>query len=183
MRNRRAWPGRLGHDTARPRPRHGVVRPRYRPRHSRPAREACSSAHGLARGSRDTKHCIVAEGRPLCRHMAQKGCDTLLLYGRAHARYDAQGPWHELLHHDTILYRDRGAATRPGTGEIRSRGGPRHDLACGLGVVHAQPGPRVGALCTRLSFDSVHCSESLFVNTVHEHCSRGFKKKKSNKMK
>ena len=43
----------------------------------------------------------------------------------------------------------------------------------------AQAGPRVGALCTRLSFDSGHCFESLFgtlfMNTVHEHCSRSFK--------
>ena len=28
-------------------------------------------AHGLAKGSRDTKHCIVAEGRPLCHDTAQ----------------------------------------------------------------------------------------------------------------
>ena len=27
---------------------------------------AAAHAHDLARGSRDTKHCIVAEGRPLC---------------------------------------------------------------------------------------------------------------------
>ena len=39
-------------------------------------------------------------------------------------------------------------------------------------VVCAQAGPWVGALCTRLSFDSVHCSkslfETLFMSTVHE---------------
>ena len=48
------------------------------------------------------------------------------------------------------------------------------------GTVCTQAGPRVGALCTRLNFDSMHCSESLFgtlfMNTVHEPCSRGFKK-------
>ena len=35
-----------------------------------------------------------------------------------------------------------------------------------------QVGPRVGALCTRFSFDLMHCSESLFgtlfMSTVHE---------------
>ena len=35
-------------------------------------------------------------------------------------------------------------------------------------------------LCSQPSFDSVHCSESLFrtlfMDTVHEHCSRGFQK-------
>ena len=44
-----------------------------------------------------------------------------------------------------------------------------------------QARPRLGALCTRLSFDSVLCSESLFgilfMNNVHEHCLRGFQKK------
>ena len=52
---------------------------------------------------------------------------------------------------------------------------PNAHYVRGLGAVRAQPGPRVGALCTRLSFDSVHCSESLFgtmfKNTVHEHYS------------
>ena len=47
------------------RPRHGVVGPLYSLRHGWPALGECGSvhAHGLARGSRDTKHCIVAEGR------------------------------------------------------------------------------------------------------------------------
>ena len=44
----------------------------------------------------------------------------------------------------------------------------------------AQPGPWVCALYTRPSFESVHyfesLFESLFMNTVHEHCSRGFQK-------
>ena len=34
----------------------------------------------------------------------------------------------------------------------------------------------VCTLCTRPNFDSVHCSESLFMNTVH----KVFKKKKNN---
>ena len=58
----------------------------------------------------------------------------------------------------------------------------RHGRACvatrrSARVMCAQAGLRVGALCTRLSFDSVHCSESLFrtlfMNIVNEHCSRG----------
>ena len=45
-------------------------------------------------------------------------------------------------------------------------GAPRHDQ------LSSQPGPWVGALCTQLSFDSVHYSEllfgTLFMNIVHE---------------
>ena len=53
----------------------------------------------------------------------------------------------------------------------------------GLGVVLAQLGFRVCILCTQPSLDSVHCSKSLFMNTVHEHCSRGFQKNKNKKNK
>ena len=42
----------------------------------------------------------------------------------------------------------------------------RHSAVC------SQARPRVGTLCTQLSFDSVHCSESLFwtlfMNTIHK---------------
>ena len=42
--------------------------------------------------------------------------------------------------------------------------------------------PWVCSLCTQPSFDSMHCFESLFgslfLNTVHGHCSRGFQKNK-----
>ena len=59
---------------------------------------------------------------------------------------------------------------------------PRHDRdTAGLGEVRAA-WVRVCTWCTQPSLDSVHHSESLFgtlfMNTVHEHCSRGFKKKK-----
>ena len=68
------------------------------------------------------------------------------------------------------------AATQPGQTCDTARPGLQHS------VVHAQAGLRLGTLCTRLSFDSVHCSESqfgtLFMNTVHERCSRGLKKMK-----
>ena len=55
-----------------------------------------------------------------------------------------------------------------------TRPGLRHCTVC------AHVGPRVGAVCTRLSLDSVHCSEShfgtLLMNTIHDHYSQGFKK-------
>ena len=64
------------------------------------------------------------------------------------------------------------AATRPGVCCNTAKPGLRH------GAVYAYAGPRVGALCTRLYFDSVHFSESLFgtlfMSIVHE----VFKKKK-----
>ena len=63
----------------------------------------------------------------------------------------------------------RGCDTAQGTARDTAGPGLRHGAVC------AQAGPRVGALCTRLGFDSMHCSESLFgklfMNTVHEHCS------------
>ena len=77
-------------------------------------------------------------------------------------------------------------ATRPGVRWDTARPGLRHGVGC------EQAGPRLGALCTRLSFDSMHYFQSLFgtrfMNTVHEHCSRGLKfffkdKLKSNQMK
>ena len=58
-------------------------------------RQACARGmwqrahvHSLARGSRDTKHCIVAEGRPSSRNMAQQGCDTTLRHDNSVLRHD-----------------------------------------------------------------------------------------------
>ena len=84
------------------------------------------------------------------------------------------------------------ATTRPGEGHDTAayacdmaRRGLQHGEAkpatrCSALAVCVQARPRVGALCTRLSFDSVHYSESLFgtmfMNTVLEHSSRGFQK-------
>ena len=49
-------------------------------------------AHGLARGSRDTKHCIVAEGRLLCRYTAQPGLRYgALRHGVGALRHARQG--------------------------------------------------------------------------------------------
>ena len=56
--------------------------------------------HSLAKGSHDTKHCIVAEGRPLCRDTTQ----PRLRYGAA-------------MRHDKAL----GAATRAATLAIGAR--------------------------------------------------------------
>ena len=69
---------------------------------------------------------------------------------------------------DTARVR-RHCRTRPAT---RPDGATTRRPAHGLGAVCAQPGFRVCTLCTRLSFDSEHCSESLFgslfMNTVHK---------------
>ena len=64
---------------------------------------------------------------------------------------------------------------RPRYGPVRTT---TRRCAHGLGAACTQPRLWVCALCTRPSFDSMHCSESLFMNTVHEHCSRGFQKNK-----
>ena len=92
------------------------TRPRYsrdRPRHGRLGYDTTYAA-GLRAGraaertrmallgvSRDTKHCIMAKGRPLCRNTVRQGCDTAprhgsnmlrhgLRYGWACARHGAQ---------------------------------------------------------------------------------------------
>ena len=101
-------------------------------------------------------------------------------------RYGAEGARHGTLRDDTVrdtahntwpatrrastrvdaATRQGAPVTRPGQAYDTARQGLRHGAVC------AQVGPRVGALCTRLSFHSVHYSESLFgtlfKNTVHE---------------
>ena len=67
-----------------------------------------------------------------------------------------------------------GARARSGdtTGRELRHGKARPATRRSARAVCAQAGPRLGALCTRLSFDSGHCSESLFgtlfMSTVHE---------------
>ena len=117
-------------------------------------------------------------------------------------QYGVEGARHGALRDNTV--REMEHSTRPATRRVSARvgattlqGAPatRPGQACDMAgpglqpgqarlatrrsacAVCAQAGPRVGALCTRPNFDSVHSSESLFVNTVHEHCSRGFQKK------
>ena len=55
-----------------------------------------------------------------------------------------------------------------------------HDLGTARAVC-TRPGFWVCVLCTQPSFGIVHCSGhcfgTLFMDTVHEHCSQGFKKK------
>ena len=86
-----------------------------------------------------------------------------------------------------------------GVATSRARHSARHGRACtatlpGQACKKAQCTRSVRAgwakvctWCTRLSFDSMHCSESLFgtlfMNTVHEHCSQGFQKNNNNKIK
>ena len=139
----------------------------------------------------NTIDCIVTGGRLgrwLCR-------DTMLRHGRAYATIPSGGARHGRGGCDTRSNSACGrAATRRAT-QRRARPAtrPRERLRYGRGrpairrlVRHDTAGPkhivragwvRVCALYTRLSFDSVHCSESLFRDTVHEHCSRGFQKK------
>ena len=113
-----------------------------------------------------------------------------------------------LVHHDTAME----ATTRPArltrarsdSATIRPRGlATQPMLGLQYGTLHAttRRSPRaawahrarsrvcwVCTWCTQSSFDSMHCSESLFgtlfMNTVHEQCSQGFKKKnQSNQIK
>ena len=118
-----------------------------------------------------------------------------------------------VVHHDTVLGAATPAEVHATRHVVRARQGlgcdkvgqacdtaghkPRygraqaHDTAPNarsvrdLGAMGAQLGFRVCTLCTQPSFDSMHCSESLFgtlfMRTVHEHCSRGFQKKKKKK--
>ena len=74
------------------------------------------------------------------------------------------------------LRHDReGATTQP---NVRHNTAPSPRPRSSARAVGAQLGFRVCILCTQPSLDSMHCSESLFgtlfMNTVHEHCSRGF---------
>ena len=78
-------------------------------------------------------------------------------------------------------YGARGGRYDRGTTTTRRQCAPRHGPARGMGIVGAQAGFRVCTWCTQPNFDLVYCSESLFetlfMKTVHKHCSRGFEKK------
>ena len=102
-----------------------------------------STRHGLRYG-------VVApcDTTACARDTANAHCDTAC---------DTAG-----YNHDTALMR---ATTRPSAICHTALGAwPRRSAR----ATCAQPGPWVCSLCTRPSFDSVHCSESLFMNTVHE---------------
>ena len=186
------WPG-----TATIQPRHDTASPRAR--HS-PAGAAwvlyrdtgfVSRQGGSARVSWFSPSCVMIQfwyrdrrlawllgvSQDRLRHSAQQRYDTAEhapRYGVGGARYGRKGcdtltpcvqhsaaTWHA-----SALMR---AATRTGIGVTRSRRGQRYFPAR---ATCAQPRPWVGALCTQLSFNSVHCFESLFgtrfMNTVHE---------------
>ena len=77
-------------------------------------------------------------------------------------------------------------ATRPAAGPAIRRCGchdtaPSTRCARGLGAVGAQPGPLGVHLCTQPSFGLSALFQSLFgtlfMNTVHDHCSQNFLKK------
>ena len=105
---------------------------------------------------RDTARDTAVIRRPVPCDTAQERCDT---------GDSARGRG---LGRNTILYRDRGGATtRPACArDTALRHGTQHSQGA-VCVPHAQPGPWVCALCTGPSFDSVHCFESLFMDTVH----------------
>ena len=111
-----------------------------------------------------------------------------LRYGRGHG-HDTVGCVRDTVGEvcDTALQCARGRSDTaggayntvgPGLRHGQARPATRHSAR----TVCTQAEPRVGALCTRLSFDSMHCYESLFgklfMSTVHE----VFKKNK-NKIK
>ena len=117
------------------------------------------TASGRGLGSRYSI-CIVTEGRDIERDKA---------YQRARARNDTTAYAHDTIgraRSDTVRHGHDTAAARLRHDQARP------DTSRSARAVCAQAGPRVGALCTRLSFDSVHCSESLFgtlfMSTVHE---------------
>ena len=90
-----------------------------------------------------------------------------LRYGRGHG-HNTVGCAHDTAGevYDTALQRARGRSDTargayntvgPGLRHSQARPATRHSA-------RTQAEPRVGALCTLLSFDSVHCYESLFGN-------------------
>ena len=119
--------------------------------------------------------CIVTEGRPGCWVYRETGYDKV----RSSAAIRPS-----MRHYTTQEARDTvrraetrrasapvHAATPPGTGATWLGRGPRYGQARATtrrnaSAACAQPGPWVCALCTRPSFDSGHCFESLF-----GHCS------------
>ena len=195
-RNRRTWPGRLDHDMARKRAMtwRSWVATRSRGLAPQSARAQGSAVRARGPGCwgivsryewtyRDRRAawplgCIARQAsiqprtRPrydrLCAQHGRGGCDRT----RSSSHGGRGDTTHDTAHDTTECVLRHGQActtTRPGV---------RYDTA-GLGLRQgavlaqcAQAGPRVGALCTRLSFDSVHCSESLFgtlfMSTVHE---------------
>ena len=82
------------------------------------------------------------------------------------SRHDSMSARQGLRHRQYVL---RHGQARPRHGACAATTRLRERRARGL---FAQPGPWVCALCTRPSFDLVHCYESLFgslfMNTVHE---------------
>ena len=116
-------------------------------------------------------------------------CETGATWQGEVPQYGAEGARHGALRHNTVRDMARSirlAARRVGAATLQGAPATRPGQACDIAGPGLQPGqarlatrhsaravceqagPRVGALCTRPSFDSVHSSESLFMNTVHE---------------
>ena len=112
----------------------------------------------------DTTDCVVTQ----LGWAHNKGVATWPRYGQEALRHDQPVRRHSCRRqHDRTQPATRldGATTRRPVRAATRRCAP------GLGAVCMQPGFRVCTLCTRPSFDSVHCFESLFrslfINTVH----------------
>ena len=122
------------------------------------------------------------------------GCDTAR--GWAAGLYRETGATRRRERHDTARAHGN---TGPRYGRLCLRHGrpqamPRHGVLCArpwrsARGLCAQAEPRCAPSAPDPVLDSVHCFQSLFgtlfMNTVHEHCSRGFQKKKikSNQIK
>ena len=98
------------------------------------------------------KFCIAKGKAALCRHIAR---DTAATLQRALATRSGT----------TMTMAPVRATTRP---NARCDKAMCSRLERSARAACAQPRPWMCALCTQPSFDSVHCSESLFFNTVHE---------------
>ena len=162
----------MGHDTA-------TTRPSMRHNTARSTRNTAGSARARPCWWSVSRYncCIMTIGRP------SQGC--VMIQSLYHDRRETW-PLGSVSRYNR-LYRDR---RRLGCWVVsrdsaRPRHGPTHGVRsawalCARSVRVARV-CWVCTLCTQLSFDSVHCSESLFgtlfMNTVHEHCSRGFLKK------
>ena len=155
---------RGGHNIARPRPRHGVVGPRY----GRARTRHVAQCARLGAGSRYNNCIVVERGATLCRDTVQPGL-----------RYGAQCPTtrrmrmtlelgvsrYKLRHGRPGLRHDRPRATiRPGTGPQHGR-----DTA-GLGAVRVACACRLGSGCVLGVLNPV-LTQCTVLSHYLEHCS------------
>ena len=150
-------------NTAERKARHGLQRAR-----GGIARQAHDTAQELQHGTQRHK----LERSDTMRDTANQACD------KARLGHDTAGDFRDTtggrLRHDTYACHDMTlvrATTRPSTRRARGLGAVRSQWACSLGSRCALGAPNP-------VLDSVHCFShylrTLFMNTVHEHCSQIF---------